>query len=252
MSLFTPLLAACRRGGEREQGGGRKPPMRAAPTSSSGEPRGAPPPQNRARGQRGYLREGFVQREPAAERHDAGQLVLAGERRVEGQRAALQRDGGVRDPPGLREGRRGPSSPPAAPLTCEKPPRMMRLAGIPFFISCSMIALTGQGREIKERYMGEVLRGTPLPPPPNFLLFSAAFLIPASSSGASGVRPIRSNLGGAAGSAPNPATSTGQEGAGALPFPVPAGGWVSALQSHPSLPQTPPKAPSRPGRPPQH
>lgn len=152
MSLFTPLLAACRQGGERERGGETKPPLRAARASRSGEPRGAPPPQNRAGGQCRYLREGFVQREPAAERHDAGQLVLAGERRVEGQCAALQRDGGVSDPPGLREGgRRGPSSPPAAPLTCEKPPRMMRLAGIPFFISCSMIALTGYGREIKER-----------------------------------------------------------------------------------------------------
>lgn len=29
-------------------------------------------------------------------------------------------------------------------LTCEKPPRMMQLGGIPFFISCSMIALTGR------------------------------------------------------------------------------------------------------------
>lgn len=38
----------------------------------------------------GYLREGFVQREPAAERHDAGQLVLAGESRVQRQGAALQ------------------------------------------------------------------------------------------------------------------------------------------------------------------
>jgi len=41
------------------------------------------------------------------------------------------------------------------------------------------------------------------PLPSSLLLFSAAFLIPASSSGASGVNPIRSNLGEEAGSAPN-------------------------------------------------
>lgn len=33
--------------------------------------------------------------------------------------------------------------PPLSPLTCEKPPRTIRLAGIPFFISCSIKALTG-------------------------------------------------------------------------------------------------------------
>lgn len=40
--------------------------------------------------QRRYLREGFVQREPAAERHDAGQLVLARESRVQRQGTALR------------------------------------------------------------------------------------------------------------------------------------------------------------------
>lgn len=32
---------------------------------------------------------------------------------------------------------------PLSPLTCEKPPRTIRLAGIPFFISCSIKAFTG-------------------------------------------------------------------------------------------------------------
>lgn len=49
MSLFTPLLAACRQGGREE--GGVKPPPRAARASSSprlptAETRGEPPPQN--------------------------------------------------------------------------------------------------------------------------------------------------------------------------------------------------------------
>lgn len=160
---------------------------------------------------------------------------------------------------------------------------MMRLGGIPFFISCSIIALTGrrqrngsvkgggaegqhprpggahrtlstsgrgrsqrsqgpnalgfsQGEKVgwdhrraerKERWKedicscpseGEAPRSSALPSPQSFLLFSAAFLIPASSSGASGVNPIRSNLGEEAGSAPNP--GCGEVGAGcALPFP---------------------------------
>lgn len=36
-----------------------------------------------------------------------------------------------------------PPPTPRSPLTCEKPPRTIRLAGIPFFISCSIKALTG-------------------------------------------------------------------------------------------------------------
>lgn len=49
---------------------------------------------------------------------------------------------------------------------------------------------------------GEAPRSSALPLLQSLLLLSAAFLIPASSSGASGVKPIRSNLGEAAESAP--------------------------------------------------
>lgn len=44
-----------------------------------------------------------------------------------------------------------------SPLTCEKPPRTIRLAGIPFFISCSIKALTG-GRG-HNRVGGKLLEG---------------------------------------------------------------------------------------------
>lgn len=43
-------------------------------------------------------------------------------------------------------------------LTCEKPPRMMRLGGIPFFISCSMIALTARRWEKWVSERGEGLK----------------------------------------------------------------------------------------------
>lgn len=45
-------------------------------------------------------------------------------------------------------------------LTCEKPPRMMRLGGIPFFISCSMIALTGSRGEKWVSGRGKGLKST--------------------------------------------------------------------------------------------
>lgn len=54
----------------------------------------------------GYLWEGLVEREPAAERHDPGQLVLTGESSVQRQGTTLQQGkmwnqghGGCRDIP---------------------------------------------------------------------------------------------------------------------------------------------------------
>lgn len=82
---------------------------------------------------------------------------------------------------------------------------------------------------------GEEPSSSPLPPPQSSLLFSAAFLIPASSSGASGVNPIRSNLGEAAGSAQtSPSTqSVGRQELGVLcPSLAPTGQWI--LSPHPS------------------
>lgn len=84
------------------------------------------------------------------------------------------------------------------------------MAGIPFFISCSIKALTGgwEGQDWVEEAAGglkgasrhcPVLRegrvGRECEGGAGALLFSAAFLIPTSSSGASGLSPIRSNLG---------------------------------------------------------
>jgi len=85
-------------------GGGIKPPPQAPRASSSpgltvansgweNYPPPAPtltlPAETRGGSSAAYLREGLVQREPAAERHDAGQLVLAGESRVQRQGTAL-------------------------------------------------------------------------------------------------------------------------------------------------------------------
>lgn len=175
MSLFTPLFAACSEEGsaqEREYTAGNG---ASALSASLGKPQRAPdgkippsralPMDTRGGGSARYLREGFVQREPAAERHDAGQLVLASESRVQRQGTTLRGGSSIRDPARIRS----PSLPcihpspchpsplggpqpsarcTSAPLTCEKPPRMMRFGGIPFFISCSIIALTGRRQRV--------------------------------------------------------------------------------------------------------
>ena len=86
-----------------------------------------------------------MQRQPTAQCHNASQRVGAGEGCVEGQGPTLEER--------KNEGHEGTAQIPSASplsllLTCEKPPRTIRLAGIPFFISCSIKALTvGRGHD---------------------------------------------------------------------------------------------------------
>lgn len=91
--------------------------------------------------------------------------------------------------------------------------------------------------EIKERWKKDSCSShsegeAPTSPLQSSLLFSAAFLIPASSSGASGVNPIRSNLGGSSRVSPN--LSQHPEGGKAGAGCAPPGHWI--LSPHPSHP----------------
>ena len=92
-----------------------------------------------------HLGESPMQRQPTAQCHNASQRVGAGEGCVEGQGPTLEER--------KNEGHEGTAQIPSASplsllLTCEKPPRTIRLAGIPFFISCSIKALTvGRGHD---------------------------------------------------------------------------------------------------------